>query len=57
MHAATRGDGHRGEGITANVRTIAGVPLRLREPANGPVPPFLAVRGEVIMHIARNSKS
>src|SRR6185369_13204970 len=52
QHAATRGDGRRGEGITANVRTILSVPLRLREPAAGerPIPPFLAVRGEVIMH-------
>ncbi|HEX3530747.1 MAG TPA: NAD-dependent DNA ligase LigA [Thermoanaerobaculia bacterium] len=52
QHAATRGDGRRGEGITANVRTILSVPLRLREPAAGerPVPPFVAVRGEVIMH-------
>jgi len=51
QHAATRGDGRRGEGITANVRTILSVPLRLREPAAGerPIPPFLAVRGEVIM--------
>ena len=28
--AATRGDGSRGEGILANVKTIAAVPLRLR---------------------------
>jgi DNA ligase (NAD+) len=46
--AATRGDGRRGEGITANVRTISSVPLRLRD--ERPIPPFLAVRGEVIMH-------
>ena len=52
QHAVTRGDGRRGEGITANVRTILSVPLRLREPAAGerPIPPFVAVRGEVIMH-------
>jgi DNA ligase (NAD+) len=43
--AATRGDGRRGEGVTQNVRTIPSVPLRLR-PAP---PPFVAVRGEVIM--------
>jgi DNA ligase (NAD+) len=51
--AATRGDGVRGEGITENVRTIPAVPLRLRPPGKGgrPIPPFLAVRGEVIMHI------
>ena len=52
QQASTRGDGQRGEGITANVRTIASVPLRLRGGGKGekPVPPFLAVRGEVIMH-------
>lgn len=46
--AATRGDGIRGEGILANVRTIAAVPLRLRDDSR-PVPPLLAARGEVIM--------
>jgi len=49
--AATRGDGVRGEGVTVNVRTIAAVPLRL-SPAARPVPPFLAVRAEVILRIA-----
>jgi DNA ligase (NAD+) len=51
QQASTRGDGRRGEGITANVRTILSVPLRLLDAGDGerPVPPFLAVRGEVIM--------
>ncbi len=40
----------RGEGVTANVRTIPAVPLRLRD-RQRPVPPFLAVRGEVIMRV------
>ncbi len=48
--ATTRGDGGRGEGILANVRTIAAVPLRLRAD-EVPVPPFLSVRGEVILQI------
>jgi DNA ligase (NAD+) len=48
--AATRGDGVRGEGVTANVRTIAAVPLRLSE-RERPVPPFLALRAEVILRI------
>ena len=44
--AATRGDGQTGEDITANVRTIAAVPLRLR----GRNPPSRCeVRGEVYM--------
>ena len=46
--ASTRGDGQRGEDVTANVRTIRTVPLRLRDAAE-PVPRLLAVRGEVLM--------
>lgn len=49
--ASTRGDGRRGEGVTQNVRTIPAVPLRLREGKRA-VPPFVAVRGEVIMRAA-----
>lgn len=45
VQAATRGDGHTGEDVTANVRTIAAVPLRLR----GDAPALLEVRGEVYM--------
>jgi len=44
--AATRGDGTRGENVTLNVRTIASVPLRLRDDH---WPPVLEVRGEVFM--------
>lgn len=44
--AATRGDGTTGEDVTANVRTIKSVPLRL---ANGSPPARLEVRGEVYM--------
>jgi DNA ligase (NAD+) len=46
--AATRGDGQKGEGILANVRTIPAVPLRLRGDETV-VPSFLSLRGEVIM--------
>ena len=42
--AATRGDGQTGEDITANVRTIRAVPLRLRGEG---IPPRFEVRGEV----------
>ncbi|USZ67037.1 NAD-dependent DNA ligase LigA [Halorussus salilacus] len=45
VRAATRGDGHTGEDVTENVRTIGSVPHRLR----GEYPDFLAVRGEVYM--------
>jgi DNA ligase (NAD+) len=43
--AATRGDGAKGEDVTANVRAIRSVPLALR----GRVPGLLEVRGEVFM--------
>ena len=42
---ATRGDGLRGEDVSANVRTISSVPLELR--GGGSVPRRLEVRGEV----------
>jgi DNA ligase (NAD+) len=46
--AATRGDGVRGEDVTANVRTIRAVPQRLR----GAAPRLLEARGEVFMPLA-----
>ena len=48
--AATRGDGVTGEDVTANVRTIGAVPLRLRHPDDVPAPAVLEVRGEVLMY-------
>ncbi|MCX8073314.1 MAG: NAD-dependent DNA ligase LigA [Candidatus Binatia bacterium] len=48
--ASTRGDGIHGENVTANVRTIRSVPLKLRaERGAPPIPRRLEVRGEVIM--------
>jgi DNA ligase (NAD+) len=44
--AATRGDGTRGEDVTANVRAIRSVPLALR---GARCPSLLEVRGEVYM--------
>jgi len=44
--AATRGDGERGEDVTANVRTIRAVPLKLHGEG---WPTLLEVRGEIYM--------
>ena len=50
---ATRGDGVVGEDITANLRTIRALPLRLPVDPDGPQPPaYLAVRGEAFMNVA-----
>ncbi len=46
VRGATRGDGFRGEDVTANVRTIGAIPLRLR---GSGYPRQLEVRGEVFM--------
>ncbi|AWP32119.1 DNA ligase (NAD(+)) LigA [Pantoea vagans] len=46
VQAATRGDGTTGENITANVRTIRAIPLRLK---GDNIPARLEVRGEVFM--------
>ena len=47
---ATRGDGTRGENITANVRTIRSIPLRL---AGSGYPESIEVRGEVYLPLDR----
>ncbi|MEQ4510781.1 NAD-dependent DNA ligase LigA [Dickeya zeae] len=46
VRAATRGDGSTGENITANIRTIGAIPLRLH---GDNIPARLEVRGEVFM--------
>ena len=47
VQGATRGDGYTGEDVTANLRTVRSIPLKLR----GARPPALVeVRGEIIMY-------
>jgi DNA ligase (NAD+) len=45
VRGATRGDGSRGEDVTANVRTIRAIPLRLRGAPAGRI----EIRGEVYL--------
>ena len=45
VRAVTRGDGTRGDDVTANVRTIRSIPLQL----TGNYPEELEVRGEILM--------
>ncbi|MHC4991016.1 MAG: NAD-dependent DNA ligase LigA, partial [Planctomycetota bacterium] len=47
--ALTRGDGTRGDDITAQARAIRPIPLRLRKDAGVAIPRLLEVRGEVYM--------
>ena len=48
--ASTRGDGWSGEDVTANIRTIRGVPLALRPVEATRVPEIFEVRGEVYIN-------
>ena len=49
VRGATRGDGERGEDVTANLRTIDAIPLRMR----GESPPTrVEVRGEIFFPLA-----
>ena len=44
--AATRGDGYTGEDVTANIRTVRSIPLRLQ---GDHLPALIDIRGEVLM--------
>ncbi len=44
VRGVTRGDGEKGDDITANVRTVRAVPLKLR----GDFPPSFEARGEIL---------
>ncbi len=53
VQGATRGDGTEGENVTANIRTIKSIPLRIPARPEGPAAPArIEVRGEVYMPIA-----
>ena len=49
--AVTRGDGEKGDDVTAQIRTIRSIPLRLhqRKGTSGSIPAVLEVRGEIFM--------
>ncbi|OGG00494.1 MAG: DNA ligase (NAD(+)) LigA, partial [Candidatus Glassbacteria bacterium RIFCSPLOWO2_12_FULL_58_11] len=50
VQGATRGDGRTGEDVTANLRTVRSLPLKLKgENLSPPLPGLLEVRGEVYM--------
>ncbi len=53
VRALTRGDGRTGEDITANVRTIQGIPHRLRDDGGHDVPELVEIRGEVFYPIEK----
>lgn len=48
LRAATRGDGHEGEDVTRNIKTIRSLPLKIR---GAIVPDEIDIRGEVYMDI------
>lgn len=48
LHALTRGNGKMGDDVTANIKTIPGVPLKLK---GSDFPEVMEVRGEVYMSL------
>lgn len=49
VSASTRGDGHRGQNVTRNVKTIPSIPQQLDNLPGQPLPTVLRLRGEVYM--------
>ena len=47
LRGSTRGDGFVGEDVTANLKTVRNIPLKLKEAV-----PFIEVRGEVYMPVS-----
>ena len=48
-YGLTRGDGDFGEDVSANIRTIKSIPLKLKQLSQMPMPDVLEVRGEVFI--------
>jgi DNA ligase (NAD+) len=53
VQGATRGDGEVGEDITANLRTVKSIPLRIpiSPSVKDPVPSYMVVRGEAFIPV------
>ena len=52
VQGATRGNGEVGEDITANLRTVRSIPLKIPVNSEGPQPPpYIVVRGEAFIEI------
>ena len=49
LRAVTRGDGTKGDDVTANVKTISNIPHHLKK---ADTPPLFEIRGEILMHRA-----
>ena len=58
VQGATRGDGEVGEDITANLRTVKAIPLKIPVTKSSalPVPAYLVVRGEAFIPIREFEK-
>ncbi|HNW50671.1 MAG TPA: NAD-dependent DNA ligase LigA, partial [Prolixibacteraceae bacterium] len=52
-HAVTRGDGERGDDVTANVKTIRSIPIKLK---GDDWPAEFEIRGEIVMPFAAFEK-
>ncbi|MEP0712503.1 MAG: NAD-dependent DNA ligase LigA, partial [Algoriphagus sp.] len=53
VRAVTRGDGYRGDDVTANVRTIRNIPLEIHD---GTIPASFEVRGEIFLPLKEFQK-
>ncbi|HDY68604.1 MAG TPA: NAD-dependent DNA ligase LigA [Candidatus Scalindua sp.] len=49
MRGATRGDGFKGDDVTANLRTVKNIPLRFLCTDNKRIPSVLEIRGEIYL--------